>query len=1288
MANNINPLFDFAKYIADRARDFTSRENVFKAVDNWLAQHDGPRFLLLTGAPGSGKSAIAARLAQFSEGSVPQPDGLASFTKGFLSAVHFSSAHDRRWLHPHVFAESLALQLAARFPPFAQALIETSGNRQIQVHVEQKIQTVINGQVTGIVITKLDVSGIEPEDAFMRVVREPLEALCRAGCADQIILLVDSLDEALLYSGKVSIVSLLTQAKYLPAGVRFLVTSRPESDVLRLLRRSNTEVYSLSTGAGLTYSLADVERHVLHTLATSPQLTRQLGDDLLPAEFAAVVRDNSKGNFLYVRHLLEMVTRQQAKMSSAFLHTLPDGLDGIYTEFLDRIVRGDRKEWAEHYAPVVGMLAVAQEGLTEQQLADFVGIPASQMRQTLHALGQFLEYDQSLPPHQRLYTLYHRSFADFLLSSDHAEAYWCEEDMQHRRIADFYWHRYFNSWKECDQYGLLYLASHLQLAGQHERLFELVRNQSWYKAQVALDPSGATYRDDLSHARMVAEVRSAEDIQHGWSARHVGQEVWFALAMSSLGSRSQGIPPALLKALVTCGEWSWTEALATARQTPEPYRQAQALCALVPLLPPELRRDVIHEGLLVAEKSPYPWLQAEIHLTLASHLPKVERYSIERETLDTILKIGPEGQRTDTLAWVAPLLPQRMLAKALQATRKIEGAYNQEKVLVALAPRLSESLLRQALYIRPPEAMQCRPAIMAAQAAYLPPADRLPLLCQALRDSQAIENLTWKGVAVRALAPHLPESLLREALDIARRLDPFSSHFRDDALEAVATCLANMGDGTGALDAIRTMWIDFYRPRTLATIAPHLSQDQLQQALVIAQDIKDPYWKAEAAGLLVSYAPDHQQASILLQALADQQIDDTDDRAMSLATLAIYLPEVRQREALATLRQIKDHFWRSEALVVLAPHLPDALIEEAYNLAVGLNNDKYEIRAVTALAPRLSPHILEQAFSRNRFFYGQRRRQIMQALTPYLPEPLLHQAFQDAQELTDSDNQMTVLIALVPFLPELLLRQAFNTARKMKENDALKSARLLTAIAVRLSESEQSPVLDEVLQIFRQVPDYLLADPDWAALVTCLVKKARFQEALHWMRRIQDGTWHANTITGILPLLPADWVPRLRPATERIADWPAQVRVLAQLGQHMSENPLYEVVTRIVNFSHANPRPELARDFIPLLPHLPSAMRLQVLNHTVDLIQEIQGLNSHAQVLGALGAYLLTDKAALPLGKLHELWHNLLPKIAQLNRNELLGHLRNLAAIITILGGVEAVQESFRAIQEAGQWWP
>ena len=53
---------DFSGYIAERARDFTGREWVFKALDDWLADAEGTSFFLLTGKPGVGKSAVTARV--------------------------------------------------------------------------------------------------------------------------------------------------------------------------------------------------------------------------------------------------------------------------------------------------------------------------------------------------------------------------------------------------------------------------------------------------------------------------------------------------------------------------------------------------------------------------------------------------------------------------------------------------------------------------------------------------------------------------------------------------------------------------------------------------------------------------------------------------------------------------------------------------------------------------------------------------------------------------------------------------------------------------------------------------------------------------------------------------------------------------------------------------------------------------------------------------------------------------------------------------------------------------
>jgi ABC-type glutathione transport system ATPase component len=55
---------DFSDYIAERTKDFSEREGVFKTIDGSLADRKRPQFFTLTGEPGIGKTAIAARLTQ------------------------------------------------------------------------------------------------------------------------------------------------------------------------------------------------------------------------------------------------------------------------------------------------------------------------------------------------------------------------------------------------------------------------------------------------------------------------------------------------------------------------------------------------------------------------------------------------------------------------------------------------------------------------------------------------------------------------------------------------------------------------------------------------------------------------------------------------------------------------------------------------------------------------------------------------------------------------------------------------------------------------------------------------------------------------------------------------------------------------------------------------------------------------------------------------------------------------------------------------------------------------
>ncbi len=169
-----------------------------------------------------------------SQDAIPAND-FASLGPGAVSVVHFCQARRDETLDPLGFVRSMALSLS-QHQPFAEALMRI-GDQNIVVTSNVAVGHVdADAHVHGIHIETLNIGAISARVAFNRVIRQPLQALCKAQPEIRLLLLVDGLDEALTLGAEESIVSLLgdvTSEKYgLPAQERFLLTSRPEPRVL------------------------------------------------------------------------------------------------------------------------------------------------------------------------------------------------------------------------------------------------------------------------------------------------------------------------------------------------------------------------------------------------------------------------------------------------------------------------------------------------------------------------------------------------------------------------------------------------------------------------------------------------------------------------------------------------------------------------------------------------------------------------------------------------------------------------------------------------------------------------------------------------------------------------------------------------------------------------------------------------------------------------------------------------------------------------------------------------
>jgi hypothetical protein len=1265
-------MLDFSRHIADSTVNFTGRAWVFEEINKWLAQSARSRFFLLTGEPGSGKTSLAARLSQFSSAEATPPESCKLLTPGFLTAIHFCSARDSTWVDPLTFAQALGFQLLRKFPHEYAAAFDVK-DTVYSVQGRAQVETVHAGAIVAGVylenVERLVLSGIDARQAFNRGVRNPLENLYKRGFDKSITILVDGLDEALTYESSVTIVRLLAGLKSLSPLVRFILTSRKDGRVENELLEADG--IFISAPEYKSKSRQDILEYVEDHLCKEHKLAEQLAR-LSHSERAAIgakITDKADENFQYVTFLLKAMAQGQRSLQE--LDGLPDGLDELYADSLRRVVTLGKKEWSRDYAPLIGILSVAQEALTFAQLRAFTGFSGALLWGYLGDLEQFVE---TLPPKdeaaeaEKAYRLYHQSVVDFLRRPTLRikkkvlrNEYYLVAEEWHRRVADFYLGSFSGKWPDCDAYGLHHLATHLFESTNVDALRGLI-DEGWIRARYEGD--NYTYYGLLADAELVwrAVMKMNEEaarVQRPVS--YIGDEVRCALCFASVSSIAAGLSCFSLISLSHYHGWTPLQALSYAGRIPDPRMRFEALGTLASYFP-EVESDALTQALMAAQQIED---RQERVLAFTKLLPCVPE-ALQAQTL--IAAVEGIRQLEDTTIQWGELVPyQGHKSQRVHTGHRSSALLGLYKAISGSATAISAEGLRAVCETDDKDARTL--ALMEVASHLGPPwSEMLAVWGQAPRSTT--QEKTACDLADTTRAPH-------------------------------SDAPSNRGE-IGDRDQVSS---------TLLTFQNALRGGLAGYLLLSADDEGSSKNLVEKIVRWAVYLP----ADLLPEALQAIQAMSSGERSMAIAALARRLPDGLLTKALAIARDIPDDAKRYEAVAALAPRLSDSDLLEELTFVRTIADTPTRAKAVATLARHLPStaisNVLEMvmSFAEDDLFS---LRYTVAEMAPHLPTAAFAAMLEIVKKLDDHDRAMA-LAALAPRLPKELLPQALAMAERIAGGMA--SAKALIAFIPRLEGTNKTNTLWEVLEKTKS----FWGNPNQGEFevlleLTQLLPEHERSRAWHYAIIKAKGTyhpgrsyhswnlgWRLGLLVGLVRRVTG---PSLLEAANAALDILSELRYVdavdvteevAMLARYLPRESLAqaESILGTASIIPKNLSLEIVADGLQVanlhknvnwLFVLAERVPMELLPKALSVAHEIGGDALRAELLSELAHRF----ACLDVPDLYDAWRETLRGMAHLERRKFLYHIAALPPVVRALGGERTLEEVFRAIRIAGDWWP
>ena len=363
----------FATKITQHVPGFIGREWLFEAYHQWVDHQPESRLFWIKAGPGVGKSAIAANLAHRE--------------RAAIAASWFCDAKSSVLKDPNSALKSIAFQLALRWEDYRVKLL-----RKLELYASATNDTCEE--------VRKELAKKTTQDLFLFLLAEPMAGLIWR--EHKLVVVIDALDEATDEQGNNRITELIsTELSSLPEWIGFVVTSRPEAEVVN--RLGGFKPFAID--AEDPRNVADLRSWYKAHLGRRPELSALPEDEQLRIEDQLIER--SSGMILYLKVAEEGLKEGSLEVSG--LEQLQAGLPGLYRRYYDSFQQRFGSDYEESVKPLLRLLLAAGGPLPEDLTCEVLGWNSEQFLVCRNKIGSYaIETTDG-------YELFHKTLGEWLI---------------------------------------------------------------------------------------------------------------------------------------------------------------------------------------------------------------------------------------------------------------------------------------------------------------------------------------------------------------------------------------------------------------------------------------------------------------------------------------------------------------------------------------------------------------------------------------------------------------------------------------------------------------------------------------------------------------------------------------------------------------------------------------------------------------------------------------------------------------------------------------------------------